>query len=93
MAAEYGRWQEAYVRVFLQLEDEGALRPGIDAEAVGVAFATAADGLVWQQSLNPTLDTERMMWAILAPQLAESAELNDGGPPLPSRAKSRPEES
>jgi AcrR family transcriptional regulator len=71
MAAEYGRWQRAYVQVFSQLKDEGTLGPDIDAEAVGIAFATAADGLVWQQSLNPTLDTERMMWAIVAPLLAD----------------------
>jgi AcrR family transcriptional regulator len=73
MAAEYSRWQQAYVEVFAQLKDEGALKPGIDPEAVGVSFATAADGLVWQQSLNPALNTERLMWAIVAPLLTDRA--------------------
>ena len=67
MAAEYVRWQKAYVELFRQLEGEGALRPGVDAERVGVAFATMADALVDQQSLDPTLDTESIMRAFLTP--------------------------
>jgi AcrR family transcriptional regulator len=72
MAAEYARWQAAYVELFRQLEQEGALRPGVDAERVGFAFATMADGLVDQQSLNPALDTEPIMRAFLEP-LIQSA--------------------
>ena len=71
MAGEYGRWQGAYVELFRQLEREGALTPGLDAERIGVAFATMADGLVDQQSLNPALDTESIMRAFLTPLLRD----------------------
>lgn len=67
MAAEYVRWQTAYVELFRHLAAEGALRPGVDAERVGVAFATMADALVDQHSLDPALDTESIMRAFLAP--------------------------
>jgi len=66
MAAEYARWQRAYVDLFRQLEREGQLRAGVDAERVGVAFATMADALVDQQSLDPGLDTESIMRAFLS---------------------------
>jgi len=69
MAGEYARWQGAYVELFRQLERERDLRPGLDAERIGVAFATMADGLVDQRSLNPSLDTESIMRAFLAPLL------------------------
>jgi AcrR family transcriptional regulator len=69
MAAEYARWHAAYVELFRRLEREDALRPGIDAERIGVAFATMADGLVDQQSLNPSLDTASIMRAFLDPIL------------------------
>jgi AcrR family transcriptional regulator len=65
MAIEYGRWQAAYSRLFVQLQQEGSLRPGLDAVELGVAFATMADGLVWQQSLDPTLETEPFMRAFV----------------------------
>jgi len=67
MAAEYARWQRAYVELFRQLAAEGGLRPGVDAERVGVAFATMADALVDQHSLDPSLDTESIMRALLDP--------------------------
>jgi AcrR family transcriptional regulator len=69
MAAEYARWQGAYVELFRQLGREGALRPGVSAQRMGVAFATMADGLVDQQSLNPSLQTESIMRAFLEPLL------------------------
>jgi AcrR family transcriptional regulator len=69
MAEEYGRWQAAYIELFRQLEQEGAVRNGLDAERLGFAFATMADGLVDQQSLRPTLQTEPIMRAFLAPLL------------------------
>jgi hypothetical protein len=70
MAAEYARWQTAYIDLFRRLRDEGVLRSGVDAERTAVAFATLADGLVDQQSLNPSLDTATIMWAFLASILA-----------------------
>lgn len=66
MAIEYGRWQAAYVHLFSELEQEGALRPDLDAVKLGVAFATMADGLVWQQSLDPALKPEPFMRAFVA---------------------------
>lgn len=70
MAAEYGRWQAAYVKLFRELKASGLLRPEVDEEKVGVAFATLADSLVDQQSLSPELDTDAVMRASLAPLLA-----------------------
>jgi AcrR family transcriptional regulator len=67
MAAEYARWQRAYVQLFRQLAAEGGLPAEIDVERVGVAFATMADALVDQQSLDPALDTESVMRALLEP--------------------------
>lgn len=82
MAAEYARWQGAYVELFRQLQREGALAPGLDAERIGVAFATLADGLVDQRSLNPTLDTASIMDAFLAPLL--TVGLASSSEPSPS---------
>ena len=65
MAVEYGRWQAAYVQLFRELEQEGVLRPGLDAERLGVAFATMSDGLVWQQSLDRRLKTMPFMRAFV----------------------------
>jgi AcrR family transcriptional regulator len=65
MAVEYGRWQAAYIQLFRELEQEGVLRPGLDAERLGVAFATMADGLVWQQSLDRRLKTMPFMRAFV----------------------------
>jgi AcrR family transcriptional regulator len=70
MAAEYARWQAAYVRLFRELKAEGELRNGLDHDAVGIAFATLADGLVDQRSLDPSLDTDVIMRAFLEPLLA-----------------------
>jgi AcrR family transcriptional regulator len=74
MAIEYGRWQAAYVHLFRQLEQEGALRRELDAAKLGVAFATMADGLVWQQSLYPTLKTKPFMQAFVDLVLVDGAE-------------------
>jgi AcrR family transcriptional regulator len=70
MAAEYARWQAAYVRLFRELKTEGELRDGLELDAMGIAFATLADGLVDQRSLDPSLDTEAIMRAFLAPLMA-----------------------
>jgi AcrR family transcriptional regulator len=65
MAAEYARWHRAYVELFRQLAAERRLREGVDAEPAGIAFATLADGLVDQQSLDPAMDNRGIMWAFL----------------------------
>jgi AcrR family transcriptional regulator len=76
MAVEYGRWQASYVRLFRQLEAEGELGADLDPVKLGVSFATMADGLVWQQSLDPTLDTEPYMRAFVDVLLAETPRLD-----------------
>lgn len=60
MAAEYQRWRAPFVKLFGELSEERGL-DGFDAQSLGEAFATAADGLVQQQSFDPTLPTERML--------------------------------
>jgi AcrR family transcriptional regulator len=76
MAVEYGRWQALYVRLFRELAEDGPLVPALDPVKLGVAFATMADGLVWQQSLDPTLDTEPFMRAFVDVVLAETPHLD-----------------
>lgn len=70
MAAEYARWQAAYLKLFEELKAAGTLRPDLDHEALGMAFATLADGLVDQQSLNPAVDSEGIMRAFLVPLMS-----------------------
>jgi hypothetical protein len=41
--------------------------PQADEVTLGVGFATLADGLVDQQSLDPSLEPEGVMRAFLAP--------------------------
>ncbi|HXF37364.1 MAG TPA: TetR/AcrR family transcriptional regulator [Actinomycetota bacterium] len=60
MAAEYQRWRAPFVKLFGELREERGL-DGFDAQSLGEAFATAADGLVQQQSFDPALPTERML--------------------------------
>ena len=76
MAVEYGRWQASYVRLFRELADDRALVPGLDPVKLGVAFATMADGLVWQQSLDPSLNTEPLMRTFVDVVLAETPHLD-----------------
>jgi AcrR family transcriptional regulator len=76
MAVEYARWQASYVRLFRELEEQGELVEGLDPVKLGVSFATMADGLVWQQSLDPTLDTEPFMRAFIEVVLRETAHLD-----------------
>jgi AcrR family transcriptional regulator len=73
LAGEYERWRETAADLFEELRDQGALREGVDARAVGRAFAVASDALVWQQSLSPSLDSEQIMRAMVDPLLAEGA--------------------
>ena len=70
MAAEYARWNAGYVRLFRQLKKARLLSGDADVKAVGVGFATLADGLVDQQSLNPRVKPETIMRTFLRPVLA-----------------------
>ena len=63
LAAEYALWRAQFVRVFEDLAAEEGL-DGFDARAIGETFASAADGLVQQQTLDPTIDTRSMLRAL-----------------------------
>jgi hypothetical protein len=67
MSAEYARWHGSYVRLFRELKQEGSMIPQADEVTLGVGFATLADGLVDQQSLDLSLEPEGVMRAFLAP--------------------------
>ena len=72
MSQEYARWHRGYVRLFEALIRDGDLVPDADATTLGVGFATLADGLVDQQSLDPALEPEGVMRAFLTPFLVET---------------------
>jgi len=59
-AAEYGRWRAPFVTLYRQLATELGI-VGLDAKSVGETFASAADGLVQQQVIDPGLPTARML--------------------------------
>ena len=59
-AAEYARWRAPFVTLYRELGDELGIA-AIDAESLGEAFASAADGLVQQQAIDPSLPTARML--------------------------------
>jgi AcrR family transcriptional regulator len=67
MAAEYARWQAAYISLFRLLQDDGVLFPDADPDLLGAGFATLADHLVGKGSLDPTLDTQAIMREVLRP--------------------------
>jgi AcrR family transcriptional regulator len=63
VAHEYARWRAPFTTLFRELGSEGGIE-GLDPEAVGDAFATAADGLVQQQAFDPDLPTDRILTAL-----------------------------
>jgi AcrR family transcriptional regulator len=67
MSEEYARWHRGYVRLFRELKAAGSIALQTDEETLGVGFATLADGLVDQQSLDPSLEPAGVMRAFLAP--------------------------
>ena len=71
MSQEYARWHRGYVRLFRALIADGAMAPHADVETLGIGFATLADGLVDQQSLDPSLAPEGVMRSFLAPFLVD----------------------
>lgn len=62
LAAEFARWRAPFVKLFTELALEMNLRD-IDVQSVGEAFAAAADALVQEQSLDPSLQTGTMLTA------------------------------
>ncbi|WP_329576479.1 TetR/AcrR family transcriptional regulator [Kitasatospora sp. NBC_01250] len=57
--AEYRRWRSCFVRLFEVLAQERG--GGIDPRPLGEAVAGAVDGLAAIQSLDPRLDTARVL--------------------------------
>ena len=82
-AAEYARWRAPFVTLYRQLAKELGIE-GLDAKSVGEAFASAADGLVQQQVIDPDLPTARMLRRLFEATVARAP----GGPQ--SRPRSRP---
>jgi len=74
LAAEYARWREPFITLFRQLGEELGIG-ALDARSLGEAFATTADGLVQQQSFDPSLPTDRILT-----QLFERLVWPDGRP-------------
>lgn len=60
LAAEFARWRAPFVKLFVELALELDLQD-LDARSVGEAFAAAADALVQEQSLEPSLPTGEML--------------------------------
>ena len=60
LAAEFARWRAPFVTLFRDLAQERGLN-GFDAQSVGEAFAVAADALVQQQALDPSVGTARVL--------------------------------
>jgi len=71
-AAEYARWRAPFVTLFRELAAEREL-DGLDPKGVGEAFAAAADGLVQQQAIDPSLPTRRILGRLLDGILAGAA--------------------
>jgi AcrR family transcriptional regulator len=63
LAEEYARWRLPFVTLFREVAAELGLK-GFDARGVGEAFASAADGLVQQQSLDPDLPIREMLGSL-----------------------------
>ena len=72
-AAEYARWRAPFVTLYRQLAKELRIEH-LDAKSVGEAFASAADGLVQQQAIDPSLPTARMLRRLFEATLAQAAE-------------------
>jgi AcrR family transcriptional regulator len=62
LAAEFARWRAPFVVLFEQIAAERGL-DGYDAMRVGETFAVAADALVQQQVLDPSVPTATMLRA------------------------------
>lgn len=76
-AEEYARWRAPFVKLFREMIEERGMR-GVDPKGVGEAFAAAADGLVQQQAIDPSLPTRRILTKLLEGILASAAVPKDG---------------
>jgi AcrR family transcriptional regulator len=86
LAAEYARWRQAFIGLFVELAKANG--DGVErAAGVGEAFASAADGLVQQQALDPSLPTEKILSDLLRQILpaspgARGADVDPSAPPI-----------
>ena len=87
-AAEYARWRAPFVTLYRQLGRELGIE-NLDAKSVGEAFASAADGLVQQQVIDPGLPTARMLRRLFEATMAQAP----GGAQASRRAQPRPRSS
>jgi AcrR family transcriptional regulator len=62
LASEFARWRAPFVVLFAQIADERGLT-SYDARRVGETFAVAADALVQQQTLDPSVPTAPLLRA------------------------------
>jgi len=67
MSTEYARWHRGYVTLFGELKGAGSMVPQADEVKLGIGFATLADGLVDQQSLDDSIEPAGVLRAFLAP--------------------------
>ena len=85
-AAEYARWRAPFVTLYRQLATELGI-VGLDAKSVGETFASAADGLVQQQVIDPGLPTARMLRRLFEATVERASGDPQSGP------RSRPSSS
>ena len=87
-AAEYARWRAPFVTLYRQLGLELGIE-NLDAKSVGEAFASAADGLVQQQVIDPGLPTARMLRRLFEATMAQAP----GSAQAPRKSQPRPRSS
>lgn len=83
LAAEYARWRLPFVTLFREVAGELSLK-SFDARRVGEAFASAADGLVQQQSLEPDLPTRELLEGLYERLVAGGRRGGPGAPRAPA---------
>jgi AcrR family transcriptional regulator len=88
LAAEFARWRAPFVKLFAELAVEMDLHD-IDVQSVGEAFAAAADALVQEQSLDPSLQTGAMLTATFERIVGS----NGSKPAAPKRSSARKPQS
>ncbi|MGZ4129220.1 MAG: TetR/AcrR family transcriptional regulator [Actinomycetota bacterium] len=81
LAAEFARWREPFVTLFERIAEETGT-DGVDARALGETFAAAADALVQEQSIDPTVPTERMLTATFERLVSSATSGSRGRKPV-----------
>ncbi|HEX2088818.1 MAG TPA: TetR/AcrR family transcriptional regulator [Actinomycetota bacterium] len=87
LAGEYARWRKPFVTLFREVADELSLI-SLDPHGVGEAFASAADGLVQQQVLDPALQTEHLLTSLFNRIVAAERDVGTSGQKEPNLSRS-----